>query len=89
MSFYSELMKGFGASEKVINLLEESLLKKNGKIDLKSKFEFSEKIKRISFENVSFSYENRSDVDLLSEVNVIFESGKFFSVKNTKKRGKI
>lgn len=79
---YSKLQKAIGATENLLELFDEER-------EESTTTESKKLVKgNISFENVSFSYPNRSDVDVLKSLTFDVESGKSLAIVGPSGAGK-
>ncbi|CAO3664639.1 unnamed protein product [Rhizopus stolonifer] len=82
-SFYSEIMKGVGASERIFTLLERKspISIESGKIldDLKGK---------ITFENIDFSYPSRTQSPIFKKLSLSVQPGTVIAIVGSSGSGK-
>ncbi|CAH1792181.1 unnamed protein product [Owenia fusiformis] len=83
-SFYSELMKGLGASTRLWELIDRAPA-----IPLTAGYSPSTEVQGgIQFQNVSFSYPARSDIPILEDLNLSVPAGKILAVVGPSGSGK-
>jgi ABC transporter fused permease/ATP-binding protein len=81
---YSQLQKAVGASERVLEILEED----SEAIDFKNTQPHKKFKGDVAFENVEFSYPSRSDIQVLSGVSFEIESGQRVAIVGQSGAGK-
>lgn len=69
-SFYSELMRGTGASQRLFQLLDAK-----GEKDYESHRSKPKLIGDLSFKNVNFHYSSRPDASILNDMNLVLKHG--------------
>ncbi len=70
-SIYGSIQKAIGASERVLEIIGEK-----GEMELQTTLSSKQKISGdIEFENVSFSYPTRNDIQVLSKINLHIRKG--------------
>jgi ATP-binding cassette, subfamily B, bacterial len=80
---YSRLIKTIGASERLQEILEEK-----GEVEIKNIAKTSIQQGKISFENISFSYPSRSDIETLKNVSLKINEGEKIALVGSSGSGK-
>lgn len=67
---YAQIQKTIGASERVLEILEEK-----SEVNVSHPFEFKKTQGNVAFENVGFVYPSRSDVTVLKDISINIKAG--------------
>lgn len=67
---YAQIQKTIGASERVLEILEEK-----SEVNVNRPFEFKKTQGNVSFENVGFVYPSRADVTVLKDISIHVKAG--------------
>ncbi|GAB3505126.1 ABC transporter ATP-binding protein [Emticicia fontis] len=67
---YAQIQKTIGASERVLEILEEK-----SEVDVTRPFEFKKTQGNVSFENVGFVYPSRPDMSVLKDISIHIKAG--------------
>lgn len=67
---YAQIQKTIGASERVLEILEEK-----SEVDVSRPFEFKKTQGNVAFENVGFEYPSRPDMTVLKDISINVKSG--------------
>ncbi|CAO3638554.1 unnamed protein product [Cunninghamella blakesleeana] len=82
-SFYSEIMKGIGAADRLFELLDRKSL-----IDINSGKILDKVTGKITFEDISFVYPTREQNPIFNKLSLTVEPGKVIAVVGTSGTGK-
>lgn len=82
---YSKIQKGFGASERLMDLLDEQAENVETKELYQSKYKLNGEVE---FNSVSFSYQSRSDIEVLRNVSFKINSGEKIALVGPSGSGK-
>ncbi|TAE45524.1 MAG: ATP-binding cassette domain-containing protein [Cytophagales bacterium] len=84
---YGQLQKSLGASERILEILEEKSEYSNDK-DTTKKDDLSIKVDAIEFKDVHFAYESRPDVKVLQGLNLSIKGGEKIALVGASGAGK-
>lgn len=84
---YGQLQKSLGASERILEILEEKSEYSNDK-DTTKKDDLSIKVDTIEFKDVHFAYESRPDVKVLQGLNLSIKGGEKIALVGASGAGK-
>jgi ATP-binding cassette subfamily B protein len=80
---YAQIQKTIGASERVLEILEEK-----SEVDVSRPFEFKKTQGNVSFENVGFVYPSRADMTVIKDVSINIKAGEKIALVGQSGAGK-